>query len=94
MRDRQTAETGARPSTGNDRPVHMMQNEMLGVAGEQHEDATAHLIEVLRSAGTTGEKIVRAGAFSFLRGVAVGRAARMADESARGGAEMAEKQPA
>lgn len=72
----------------------MMKNEMLGVAGEPHEDATAHLIEVLRSAGTTGEKIVRAGAFSFLRGVAVGRAARMADESAQGGTEMAEKQPA
>lgn len=71
----------------------MMKNELLGVAGEPHEDATAHLIEVLRSEGTTGEKIVRAGAFSFLRGVAVGRAARMADESAQVGAEMAENSP-
>ena len=66
----------------------MMKNELLGVAGEPHEDATAHLIEVLRSAGTTGEKIVRAGAFSSLRGVAVGRAARMADESAADGAQQ------
>ena len=72
----------------------MMKNELLGVAGEPHEDATAHLIEVLRSAGTTGEKILRAAALSFARGLEVGRSARMADESARGSAEMAEKQPA
>ena len=70
----------------------MMQNEMLGVAGEPHEDATAHLIEVLRSAGTTGEKILRAAALSFARGLEVGRSARMADDTAADDGK--EKQPA
>ena len=70
----------------------MMKNELLGVAGEPHEDATAHLIEVLRSAGTTGEKILRAAALSFARGLEVGRSARMADDTAADGGK--EKQPA
>ena len=50
--------------------------------------------EVLRSAGTTGEKILSAAALSFMRGLEVGRSARMVDENVRSGAEMAEKQPA
>lgn len=35
MRDRQTAETGARPSTGNDRPVPMMAGRK---GGEKHDE--------------------------------------------------------
>ena len=70
----------------------MIQNEMLGIPSEPYATSTVHLIDVLRSAGTTGEKIVRAGTFSFMRGVDVGRAARMADDAAADGGT--EKQPA
>ena len=70
----------------------MIQNEMLGIPSEPYAFSTPHMIEALRSAGTTGEKIVRAGTFSFMRGVDVGRAAQMADDTAADGGT--EKQPA
>ena len=58
----------------------MIQNEMLGTPSEPYAFSTPHMIEALRSAGTTGEKILRAAALSFARGLEVGRAARDEDE--------------
>ena len=46
------------------------------------------MIDALRSAGTTGEKILRAAALSFLRGIEVGRSARMADDAVADGAQQ------
>ena len=70
----------------------MIQNEMIGIPSEPYAFSTPHMIDALRSAGTTGEKIVRAGTFSFMRGVDVGLAARMADDAATDGGK--EKQSA
>ena len=39
----------------------MIQNEMLGIPSEPYAFSTPHMIDALRSAGTTGEKILRAG---------------------------------
>lgn len=58
----------------------MIQNEMLGIPSEPYAFSTPHMIEALRSAGTTGEKILRAAALSFARGMEVGRAAKDEDE--------------
>ena len=58
----------------------MIQNKMLGIPSEPYAFSTPHMIEALRSAGTTGEKILRAAALSFARGLEVGRAARDEDE--------------
>ena len=54
----------------------------LGEASERalREYENARLLDALRSAGTTGEKILRAAAISFARGLEVGRAAKAADE--------------
>ena len=38
------------------------------------------MLAALKSAGTTGEKILRAAALSFAQGLEVGRAARDEDE--------------
>jgi len=46
----------------------MIQNEMLGIPSEPYAFSTSHMIDALRSAGTTGEKILRAAALSFARG--------------------------
>lgn len=46
----------------------MIQNEMLGIPSEPYAFSTPHMIDALRSAGTTGEKILRAAALSFARG--------------------------
>ena len=70
----------------------MIQNEMLGIPSEPYAFSTPHMIDALRSAGTTGEKILRAAALSFARGLEVGRSARMADNTAADGGK--EKQPA
>ena len=59
----------------------MIQNEMLGIPSEPYAFSTPHMIDALRSAGTTGEKILRAAALSFARGLEVGRSARMADDA-------------
>ena len=71
--------------------------EMNTPLGEHSERAlreyeNARLLDALRSAGTTGEKILRAAALSFARGLEVGRSARMADDTAADGGK--EKQPA
>lgn len=58
----------------------MIQNEMLGIPSEPYAFSTPHMIEALRSAGTTGEKILRAAALSFMRGLEVGRSAKDEDE--------------
>ena len=58
----------------------MIQNEMLGIPSEPYVSSTQHMIDALRSAGTTGEKILRAAALSFARGMEVGRAAKDEDE--------------
>ena len=65
----------------------------LGEAAERalHEE-NAQVLNALRSAGTTGEKILCAAALSFMRGLEVGRSARMADDTAADGGT--EKQPA
>nr|WP_315409866.1 hypothetical protein [uncultured Selenomonas sp.] len=54
----------------------------LGEASERalREYENARLLDAFRSAGTTGEKILRAAALSFARGLEVGRAARDEDE--------------
>ena len=70
----------------------MIQNEMLGIPSEPYVSSTQHMIDALRGAGTTGEKILRAAALSFARGLEVGRSARMADDTAADGGK--EKQPA
>lgn len=66
----------------------------LGEAAERalREYENARILDALRSAGTTGEKILRAAALSFMRGLEVGRSARMADDTAADGGT--EKQPA
>lgn len=58
----------------------MLQNEQLGIAREPYAYSVERMIDALRSAGTTGEKILRAAALSFARGLEVGRAARDEDE--------------
>ena len=63
----------------------MIQNEMLGIQSEPYAFSTPHMIEALRSAGTTSEKILRAAALSFAQGLEVGRSARMADDTAADG---------
>ena len=70
----------------------MIQNEMLGIPSEPYMSSTQHMIDALRSAGTTGEKILRAAAFSFMRGLEVGRSAKVADDTAADDGK--EKQPA
>ena len=69
-------------------------NAPLGEASEKalREYENARILDALRSAGTTGEKILRAAALSFLRGLEVGRSARMADDTVADGGK--EKQPA
>ena len=49
---------------------------------EPYEVSGDCMVEALRSAGTTGEKILHAAALSFAQGIIVGRSARMADETA------------
>ena len=66
----------------------MIQNEMLGIPSEPYVSSTQHMIDALRSAGTTGEKILHAAAFSFMRGLEVGRSAKMADDTAADGAQQ------
>lgn len=70
----------------------MIQNEKLGIPGEPYTFSADRMVDTLRSAGTTGEKILRAAALSFARGLEVGRSARMADDAAADGGK--EKQPA
>ena len=62
----------------------------LGEAAERalREYENARILDALRSAGTTGEKILRAAALSFMRGLEVGRSARMADDTAADGAQQ------
>ena len=61
----------------------------LGEAAERalHEE-NEQVLNVLRSAGTTGEKILRAAALSFLRGLEVGRSAKTADDTVADGAQQ------
>ena len=66
----------------------MIQNEMLGIPSELYVSSTQHMIDDLRSAGTTGEKILRAAALSFARGLEVGRSAKVADDTAADGAQQ------
>lgn len=70
----------------------MITNEQLGIPNEPYASSTPHMIDALRSAGTTGEKILRAAAFSFMRGLEVGRSAKVADDTAADDGK--EKQPA
>ena len=70
----------------------MIQNETLGIPNEPYTFSADRMVDTLRSAGTTGEKILRAAALSFARGLEVGRSARMADDTAADGGK--EKQPA
>ena len=70
----------------------MIRNEQLGIQSEPYASSTPHMIDALRSAGTTGEKILCAAALSFMRGLEVGRSARMADDTAAD--DCKEKQPA
>ncbi|WP_314826082.1 hypothetical protein [Selenomonas noxia] len=69
----------------------MIQNEQLGIPNEPYMFSADRMVDTLRSAGTTGEKILRAAALSFLRGLEVGRSAKMADVTAADGGK--EKQP-
>ena len=69
----------------------MIQNEQLGIPNEPYMFSADRMVVTLRSAGTTGEKILRAAALSFLRGLEVGRSAKMADVTAADGGK--EKQP-
>lgn len=66
----------------------MIQNEQLGIPNEPYTFSADRMIDALRSAGTTGEKILRAAALSFLRGIEVGRSARMADDAVADGAQQ------
>ena len=66
----------------------MIRNEQLGIPNEPYTFSADRMVDTLRSAGTTGEKIVRAAAFSFMRGLEVGRSARMADDTAADGAQQ------
>ena len=59
----------------------MIQNEQLGIPNEPYTFSADRMIDALRSAGTTGEKILRAAALSFARGLEVGRDAK--DEDAK-----------
>ena len=61
----------------------------LGEEAERalHEE-NAQVLNALRSAGTTGEKILRAAALSFMRGLEVGRSAKVADDTAAAGAQQ------
>ena len=59
---------------------------------EPYTFSADRMVDTLRSAGTTGEKILRAAAFSFMRGLEVGRSAKVADDTAADGGK--EKQPA
>ena len=70
----------------------MIQNEQLGIPNEPYAFSADRMVDILRSAGTTGEKLLRVAAFSFLRGLEIGRSARMADDTAADGGK--EKQPA
>ena len=70
----------------------MIQNEMLGIPSEPYAFSVDRMVDTPRSAGTTGEKILRAAAFSFMRGLEVGRSAKVADDIAADGGK--EKQPA
>lgn len=61
----------------------MIWNEQLGFPSEPYESSGERMLAALKSAGTTGEKILRAAALSFARGLEVGRAARDEDEDAK-----------
>ena len=58
----------------------MIRNEQLGFPSEPYESSGERMLAALKSAGTTGEKILRAAALAFARGLEVGRAAKAADE--------------
>ena len=58
----------------------MIRNDQLGIPSEPYESSGERMLAALKSAGTTGEKILRAAALSFARGLEVGRAARDEDE--------------
>ena len=66
----------------------MIQNEQIGIPNEPYTFSADRMVDTLRSAGTTGEKILRAAALSFLRGLEVGRSAKMADDTAADGAQQ------
>ena len=60
--------------------IKMIRNEQLEFPSEPYESSGERMLAALKSAGTTGEKILRAAALSFARGLEVGRAARDEDE--------------
>ena len=66
----------------------MIRNEQLGFPSEPYESSGERMLAALKSAGTTGEKILRAAALSFAQGLEVGRSARMADDAAADGAQQ------
>ena len=70
----------------------MIRNDQLGIPSEPYESSGERMLAALKSAGTTGEKILRAAAFSFMRGLEVGRSAKVADDAVADGGK--EKQPA
>lgn len=65
----------------------MIQNEQLGIPNESYTFSADRMVDTLRSAGTTGEKILRVAAFSFLRGLEIGRSAKVADDTAADGSK-------